>query len=81
MYIKYKDNGDNREYKLMNINDVVEEITIPRAPEGYRDRQGNFDYLAIECLIYKALCVDEVLDPVTQICQHIQRIEAKDDKK
>lgn len=81
MYIKYKDNGDNREYKLMDINRVVEEITIQRAPEKYMDRQRNFDHLAIECLIHKALYEDEVLDPVTQICQHIRLIEDKEENK
>lgn len=79
MYIKYKDIGDNREYKLMDINRVVEEITIQRAPEKYKDRQGNFDYLAIESLIIKALD-DEVLDPVRQICQHIQRFKDKEEE-
>ena len=70
MHIEYKDNGDNREYKLLDINRVVEEITIQRAPDKYREYQSDFDYLAKKCLIDKAI-YDETMDPVTELCQHM----------
>lgn len=77
MRIEYKDNGDNREYKLLDIHRVVEEITIQRAPEKYKDYQVYFDYLAKKCLIDKAIYDDESLDPVNELCQDIEFKETK----
>ena len=71
MQIECNDRIDNnRKYWLRSGHKILEEITIQRAPDKYREYQGMFDRLAVEILIREAI-KEELIDQVTEICRYI----------